>query len=352
MKDHLGRDIDYLRISLTDRCNLRCVYCMPEEGIESRNHEEILSFEEIIATVKVAARLGIKHLRFTGGEPLVRKGVTELIEACSSIEGIEEVAMTTNGILLPRFADDLKAAGLSRVNISLDTLDPKTYHDLTRRGNLSDALAGVKAAIDVGFDPVKINAVVIRSMDQDLGAFARLTMDHPVHVRFIEYMPIGSSCSYETARWDPDEVIGAREMIKIITASCKAAGTKSPYPIELTKKGSNEEAEKAARSPIEGEAPVGWGPARYWKLPGAQGTIGFITSVSDHFCSSCNRLRLTADGKLRPCLFSDQEIDVREVLRTGSKDELEALFRTALEQKPESHRARTGTLREMVQVGG
>ncbi len=340
MQDRFGRTIDYLRISLTDRCNLRCVYCMPEAGVISRSHDEILSFEEIVRVVEVAAEHGIRRLRFTGGEPLVRKGITELVHACKSIEGIEDVALTTNGILLPRFAEELRRAGLSRVNISLDTLDPNAYRAITRCGDLNDALAGVGCALEVGFAPVKINTVVIRSMDQDLAAFAKLTCDHPLHVRFIEYMPLGSSCSSELARWSEEEVIPLDEMLCTITHACVAKGLGAPYPLEPSTQGTAD------------NIPVGWGPARYWRLPGAQGTIGFITSVSDHFCSSCNRLRLTADGKLRLCLFSDQELDVRKALRTGGKRDLESLFAAALAQKPESHEARTGTLREMVQVGG
>lgn len=344
MKDQFGRNIDYLRISLTDRCNLRCVYCMPEEGVENRSHDEILTFEEIVRAVEVAARLGIRHVRFTGGEPLVRKGICELIAACKHIEGIDDVALTTNGILLPQFATELKAAGLSRVNISLDSLDAETYRAITRCGNLEDALAGVQAALDTGFDPVKINTVVIRSLHQNLAAFARLSVDQPLHVRFIEYMPLGSSCASHIAPWSEDEVIGLPEMLDALTCACKQAGLGAPVPLETGNAGHTSEQQDSI--------PVGWGPARYWKLPGAAGTIGFITSVSDHFCNSCNRLRLTADGKLRLCLFSDTEIDLREALRTGTADEVETLFKAALSQKPESHQARTGTLREMVQVGG
>ena len=336
MKDTFGRDIDYLRISLTDRCNLRCVYCMPEEGVEQRSHDEILSFEEIERVVRMSTKFGIRHLRFTGGEPLVRKGMTDLVRACQQIEGIEDVALTTNGILLPTFAEELKEAGLSRVNISLDTLDDEVYRTMTRCGNLDEALSGVEAALEAGFDPVKLNTVVIRSMDQDLAAFAALTKDRPLHVRFIEYMPLGSSCSTEIARWNADEVIPLPELIDSLTTACEAAGLGILYPFDGT----------------DAQAPKGWGPARYWKLPDSQGTIGFITSVSDHFCDSCNRLRLTADGKLRLCLFSDQEIDLRDALRHGTDEDLEELFAQALAQKPESHEFRTGTRREMVQVGG
>lgn len=340
MQDRFGRTIDYLRISLTDRCNLRCVYCMPKGGVVSRPHNEILSFEEIVRVVEVAAQHGIRRLRFTGGEPLVRKGITELVRACKNIEGIEDVSLTTNGILLPRFAEELKDAGLSRVNISLDTLDPNTYRAITRCGNLEEALAGVTCALEAGFAPVKINTVVIRSMNPDFAAFAKLTRNYPLHVRFIEYMPLGSSCSSELVRWSEEEVIPLDEMLRSITSACVENGLGAPYPLEPATQGTTD------------IIPVGWGPARYWRLPEAQGTIGFITSVSDHFCASCNRLRLTADGKLRLCLFSDQELDVREALRTGGRRDLEAVFTAALAQKPESHEARTGTLREMVQVGG
>lgn len=340
MQDRFGRTIDYLRISLTDRCNLRCVYCMPEAGVISRPHDEILSFEEIVRVVEVAAQHGIRHLRFTGGEPLVRKGITELVRACKNIEGLEDVALTTNGILLPCFAKELKDAGLSRVNISLDTLDQNVYRAITRCGDLNEAIAGVNCALEAGFSPVKINTVVIRSMNQDLAAFAKLTRDYPLHVRFIEYMPLGSSCSSELIRWSEEEVIPLDEMLRTLTRACVAKDLGAPYPLEPSAQGMTD------------IIPVGWGPARYWRLPEAQGTIGFITSVSDHFCASCNRLRLTADGKLRLCLFSDQELDVRRALRTGEKRDLDAVFAAALAQKPESHEARTGTLREMVQVGG
>ena len=340
MKDRFGRTIDYLRISLTDRCNLRCVYCMPEEGVEARSHDDILSFEEIVRVVETATKFGIKRLRFTGGEPLVRKGACDLIAECKHVDGIEDVAITTNGILLPRYADELKAAGVKRVNISLDTLDADTYHAITRCGNLDEALRGISTALETGFNPVKINTVVIRSLHQDLTAFAQMTMDKPLHVRFIEYMPLGSSCASELVRWDESEVIPLPEMIAIITEGCVAAGLGAPVPLDP--------ADETQQSNI----PDGWGPARYWKLPGAKGTIGFITSVSDHFCASCNRLRLTADGKLRLCLFSDQELDVHDALRNGTQEDLEHLFALALEQKPKDHDHRLGTDREMVQVGG
>ena len=193
MKDSHGRTIDYLRISLTDRCNFRCIYCMPEEGVQSLAHEDILRIEEIEEAVRVAAGMGIRSIRLTGGEPLVRLGVVDLVRAIAHTPGIENVSMTTNGVLLPKMAADLKEAGLSRVNISLDTLDPAQFRQITRRGELQQTLDGIDAALAAGFNPVKINAVAVRSLDQDYLAFAKLSIDRPLHVRFIEYMPVGES---------------------------------------------------------------------------------------------------------------------------------------------------------------
>ena len=191
MKDSHGRVIDYLRISLTDRCNFRCIYCMPEEGVQQLPHEEILRIEEIVQAVRVAAGMGIRSIRLTGGEPLVRLGVVDLVRDIANVPGIENISMTTNGVLLPRMADDLKAAGLSRVNISLDTLDPDQFRQITRRGELQQTLDGIDAALEAGFNPVKINAVAVRSLHQDYLKFAELSIDRPLHVRFIEYMPVG-----------------------------------------------------------------------------------------------------------------------------------------------------------------
>ena len=214
MKDGQGRQIDYLRISLTDRCNLRCIYCMPEHGVKSIPHESILTLEEVHKAIECASQLGIKHIRFTGGEPTVRKGLLSLIERTAQTPGIESVALTTNAILLPNMAADLKAAGLSRVNISLDTLDAEQYRFITRRGNLDDALKGVEAALSSGLSPVKLNTVVVRSLNQDLLSFARLTVDAPLHVRFIEYMPIGSGEDCGGCGWGLDDVVPAKEIIE------------------------------------------------------------------------------------------------------------------------------------------
>lgn len=332
MKDGQGRQIDYLRISLTDRCNLRCIYCMPEHGVKSIPHESILTLEEVHKAIECASQLGIKHIRFTGGEPTVRKGLLSLIERTAQTPGIKSVALTTNAILLPNMAADLKAAGLSRVNISLDTLDAKQYRFITRRGNLDDALKGVEAALSSGLSPVKLNTVVVRSLNQDLLSFARLTIDAPLHVRFIEYMPIGSGEDCGGCGWGLDDVVPAKEIIETINMQAQSIGLGSLQPTTAT--------------------PDGWGPAQYYRLPDAQGTVGVISAISNHFCASCNRLRLTADGKIKPCLFSDTEYDIRSALRKGDKEEVLSVFEAALSHKPSGHEHRVGTRRMMSQVGG
>lgn len=331
MKDSHGRVIDYLRISLTDRCNFRCIYCMPEDGVCQMSHEEILRIEDIERLVHVAAGIGIKSIRLTGGEPLVRKGVVDLVDAITDIDGIENVSMTTNGVLLPAMADDLKRAGLSRVNISLDTLDAEQFKRVTRVGKLEDTLAGIDAALESGFDPVKINAVTVKSLNQDFLAFAKLSIDRPLHVRFIEYMPVGDSSQAGTG-WGKEDVIPSEELLSII----------------------NERAAEEGLSPLSSAAanPLGWGPARYYEFPEAQGTVGFISPLSRHFCSACNRLRMTADGKIRPCLFSDTEYDAKEALRRGDDEQVRAVLLEALGAKPDDHHDKVGTERGMSQIGG
>jgi cyclic pyranopterin phosphate synthase len=342
--DRFGRRIDYLRISVTDRCNLRCIYCMPAEGVAWRSHEEVLSFEEIERFAAVAVEEGISKIRLTGGEPLVRRGIIDHIGRLRAITGLEAIALTTNGTLLPKMAPALAEAGLTRVNISLDSLNPDVYTHVTRGGRLEDALAGVDAAFAAGMGPVKINCVVVRSLDQDLFAFASMTLARPVHVRFIEYMPVGGeseptpggSCASDTTAgdWTEADHVPSDETLATLIAEGLAAG----YG----------ELEAVPR----GEAPGGWGPASYYRFPGALGTIGVISPLSHHFCGECNRLRLTADGKLRMCLFSDDELDVRDVLRSGSEQDLHDVIRKALASKPESHNMRIGTLRRMSQIGG
>jgi len=340
--DSFGRRIDYLRISVTDRCNLRCVYCMPPDGVPWRDPDEILTFEEIERFAEAAVEEGISKIRLTGGEPLVRLGIVDHVARLRAITGIEAIAVTTNGILLPRYAKDLVAAGLSRVNISLDTLDPEVYSQITRGGRLEDALAGIEAAFEAGMSPVKVNGVVVRSLNQDLLSFARMTLDRPLHIRFIEYMPVGGegepttggACSSESAvgSWTIEDHVPSDEIVARLSAEGVEAGLGA--------------LEAVARD----AAPGGWGPATYYRFPGAVGTIGVISPLSHHFCGECNRLRLTADGKLRTCLFSDDELDARAVLREGG--DVRALIRAALAAKPESHNMRVGTIRRMSQIGG
>jgi cyclic pyranopterin phosphate synthase len=317
VKDAYGRTINYMRISVTDRCNLRCIYCMPAEGVCQVSHDDIMSFDEICRLVRIAAGMGICRIRLTGGEPLVRKGVVDLVREIARTPGIEDVSMTTNGILLARYAHDLKEAGLQRVNISLDTLDSSQYRDITRGGDITSVLAGIDAALEFGFDPVKINAVAVRSLDQDFYGFAKMSLDRPLHMRFIEYMPVGDSSGVQGCGWGPQDVISCDEIMDIVNERAEADGV-------------------GALAPADGK-PEGAGPARYYQFVGAQGTVGFISPLSRHFCGQCNRLRLTAEGGIRPCLFSDREYDVRDALRTGSDDDVRAVLERALQGKPSEH---------------
>lgn len=279
--------IDYLRISVTDRCNLRCIYCMPAKGVKSVPHRDILAYEELELFVRAAASKGIRRVRVTGGEPLVRKGSAGFVDMLSSIEPELKLSLTTNGALLARYAADLKAAGLVRVNISLDALDPATYRAVTRVGRLEDALEGLNASIDAGLEPVKLNVVVLKGVNDDPEPFAELSRSLPVHVRFIEYMPYFGITS---GRWFVSSETTRRRLDKL---------------------GKLEEV----------EAPEGWGPAEYVRFAGAPGTIGFISPVSRHFCPSCNRLRLSAEGRMRTCLFDDDGVDIRRELREGAGPE-------------------------------
>jgi len=330
--DTFARPINYLRVSVTDRCNLRCVYCMPAGGIPLLAHQDILSFEEIERIVRVAAGLGIYKIRLTGGEPLTRLGLPDLVRLLAAIPEIDDISMTTNGHLLPRYAEELAAAGLDRVNISLDSLRPDRFRTLTRIGELERAWQGVEAAEAAGLTPVKINAVVMRGFnDDEVVDFGRLTLDGQGperHIRFIEVMPLGHN-----ELWAKDGFVSMQEVRERI------------------------EAELGPLQQVGDDAPVvGNGPARYWRLPGALGTIGFISPVSQHFCANCNRLRLTADGRLRPCLLSDEEFDLRGPLRSGIDDaELKELLTRAVARKPARHHLKEGERavnREMAQIGG
>ena len=314
MRDTYGREITYLRLSVTERCNLRCRYCMPEGGIEKKPREAMLTEDEMVRAVEAAASLGIHKLRLTGGEPLVKKNILSICRRCAAVEGIREVCVTTNGNLLPELAGPLRAAGVRRVNLSLDTLDAEKYAYITRRGRLEDALAGLEAALAAGFEKVKLNAVLIGGFnDDEIPALADLTRWYPVDVRFIELMPMGGF------GFGPEAYLPC-------TAVLEALPEMEVLPEE--------------------------GVAKRYRLPEALGNIGLITPVSTHFCAQCNRVRLTADGKLRPCLFSDLEFDVRTPLRAGDDDAVRDVFATTLRAKPDEHHNKVGTERGMSQIGG
>lgn len=302
MIDNIGRTIDYIRISVTDRCNLRCRYCMPEEGVPMLDHEDILRFEEIAAFMRVAVSQGIVKVRLTGGEPLHRPGIVELVRMLVAIPGLKDLSITTNGILLPQLASQLKEAGLTRVNIGLPSLDPSVYRYITRLGSLDAALAGLSAALDNGFSPIKLNVVVLRGINDDLAPFLELTRQLPVEVRFIEYMPIGPL-------GEDHYLVPAAEL----RHKLEALATLEPA-----------------------EKPRGNGPAQdYRRIPGAPGTVAIIAPMTEHFCPTCNRLRLVADGHLRLCLFGPDEIDVKPALRpTVDEQALLALLERAMREKP------------------
>jgi cyclic pyranopterin phosphate synthase len=324
--DNFNRPISYLRISVTDRCNLRCVYCMPPEGVSWRSHDEILRYEEIELIVRAAASLGISKVRLTGGEPLVRLGFAELVRMLARIPGIDDLAMTTNGTLLARHAAELAQAGLKRVNVSLDTLQPKRFRQITRRGDLAAALEGITAARDAGLVPVKVNTVVVRGLnDDEVVDFARLTLEGDWHVRFIELMPLGANTA-----WAGDGYVPVGQVRRRI--------------------------EDALGELVPAKVGVGNGPARYYRLPEATGTLGFISPVSEHFCYQCNRLRLTADGRLRPCLLSDYEIDLRTPLRQGADlAEVREVLIRSIGAKPRGHRLDESIApreRAMSEIGG
>ena len=307
--DSYNRPIDYLRISVTDRCNLRCVYCMPSDGLPLTDSHNILRYEELYQVAAIAVKHGITKIRITGGEPLVRKGIVEFIEKLAQLPGIEDLSLTTNGVLLKEFASSLKKAGLKRVNVSLDSLNKERFHKITRGDFLSNVLEGLEEAEKVGLTPVKINCVVIKGFnDDEILDFALLTKQKPYHIRFIEYMPFEAE-----AVWDKNKFITISQIMEKINSLQHLVPLGNP--------------EKRT------------GPARRYKFTDGMGELGFISPVSDHFCSSCNRLRLTADGKLRTCLFSDDEIDVKTALRNGCTDrEIEDLLFNAVRKKPEGHR--------------
>ena len=317
MIDRLGRNITYLRISITDKCNLRCRYCMPEEGVCKRAHHEMMNEDELVTAVEVAASLGIQKIRLTGGEPLVKRNILSICRRVAAVEGIREVCLTTNGILLPQLGRQLREAGVSRLNLSLDTLDPRKYAHITRIGQIEQFHAGLEAALEAGFEKVKINAVLIGGFnDDEIVDLAHLTKRYPVDMRFIELMPIQ----------DHDE-FGEEAYL--------------PYSRVL------EKLPEAVPVPQDG------GVAKLYRLPGAQGNIGLISPVSAHFCGECNRLRLTFDGKLKPCLHAPDEYSIKGLDKAG----MQAVFEQAIWNKPAwhgdldaLHRSQAG--RNMNEIGG
>ena len=323
--DRFGRNIHYLRISLTDHCNLRCVYCMPED-MTFRPNAEMMQDDEIFTLVRLFARLGIDKIRLTGGEPTVRANVTGIVREIASIPGIRSLSMTTNGVLLARLAKPLAAAGLQRVNVSLDTLDPERFKKITRWGSIEQVWAGIQAAEAAGLVPIKLNVVVVRGFnEQDVVDLAGLTLDHPWQVRFIEMMPFGGATDLQL-----HQVVTAREMIGQISAGL---GPLDPI--------------------TEGELD---GEARMYRLAGAAGQVGFISSVSIPFCASCARARLTCDGRLRLCLLRDKEVDLLTPLRAGaSQDDLRQIILDGIWMKPWGHGLAEGEFainRVMSEIGG
>lgn len=322
--DSYARKIDYLRISVTDRCNLRCVYCMPEAGIAHKMQEELLSFEEIVRIVKLGVKLGIDKIRLTGGEPLVRKDVAKLIGYLNAIEGVKDIALTTNGILLKEHVSELRQAGLKRINISLDSLSQDRYRFISRQGNLEEVLEGIKAAVGLGFSPLKINVLLLNELNEnELIDFLRLCIENPLHIRFLEFMPVNSF--YKT-----ENCISGRQVLSIAGKFCDFQQTKI----------------------------YGNGPAKVYKFKNSQGTFGIIAPLSDKFCFNCNRLRLTSDGFLKPCLHSELKINLRDPLRQGAdENELIRLITQAVRRKPREHSLDEKALigpqdYSMCQVGG
>lgn len=323
LQDQFGRSIEYLRISVTDRCNFRCVYCMPVEGLAWLPKHDILSYEEIASVVQQLAPLGLQRLRITGGEPTIRPALERLVEMLRGVSQVQDIALSTNGVKLPEMAWRLHAAGLDRVNISADSLRPDRIRNIARRDLGFDPIAAATAAERAKLGPIKLNVVVMRGInDDEIVDFARLTLDHPWHVRFIELMPVGGLRELSAEHVVPSDEVLARIAV---------LGELEPG----------------------GGPPRGNGPAAYYHFTGAAGSVGVITPMTHTYCGSCNRVRLTADGRLRTCLFGDHEVDLRTPLRSG--EPLEPYFRRALAEKPKEHallQLKVGGLRALSQVGG
>jgi GTP 3',8-cyclase len=323
LTDQFGRRIEYLRISVTDRCNFRCTYCMPVEGLPWLPKADLLRYEEIVEVVRQLAPLGLRRLRLTGGEPTIRPQLSTLVRQLRAVPGIEDIALSTNGVRLPELATELREAGLDRVNMSADSLRPDRILAIARRSLGFDPVVSLRAAQAAGLEPLKVNVVVMRGVnDDEVIDFAQLTLDHPWHVRFIELMPVGDM---RELTWE--HVVPSAEVLDRISS----LGGLSP-----------------ADGPRRGN-----GPAAYYRFAGAPGSVGVITPMSHTYCGSCNRVRLTADGRLRTCLFGDHEVNLRDPLRAGAP--LEPLFRKALDEKPREHallQMQVGGLRALSEVGG
>ncbi len=305
LTDTHGRNINYLRLSITDRCNMRCFYCMPKEGIVSKGHDSILSYEELLLIAETAVNMGIEKIRITGGEPLVRSGIIAFLGKLSAIPGLRHLALTTNGLLLAEMAADLYQSGVQRLNVSLDSLDPRTFSEITRGGDLKRVLGGLEAAEQAGFPPPKINCVIMRGVnDGEILDFADRTLSHGNSVRFIEYMP-----AVKEEGWQRYSIPGEEILQRI-------AGR---YTLEQLDKG-----------PFAG-------PSRDFRIPGARGSIGIITAVSGHFCSECNRIRVTSTGQAKGCLFSDAKTDLVPWLRPPDREGLAEVLRFIVSAKPERH---------------
>jgi len=301
--DSYGRTINYLRLSVTDRCNFRCRYCMPAEGVTLRSHDEILSYEDLLLIARAAISMGVEKIRITGGEPLVRKGIVEFIRSLSRLPGLRHLALTTNALLLEEMADDLKGAGLHRLNISLDSLDPRTFAEITRGGDLERVKRGIAAAVTAGF-PIKLNMVPMRGVnDHEIIPFAALTLDHPYAVRFIEYMPATGEEGWR------DLLVPGREILDRISARFRLV------PLNRGKYS---------------------GPSRDFAIEGGKGSIGIITAISGHFCNECNRIRVTSTGMVKSCLFSDAAVDLKPAL-SGGVEGVRRVLEGVVCAKPKGH---------------
>jgi cyclic pyranopterin phosphate synthase len=326
LADAFHRPITYLRISVTDRCNLRCVYCMPEEGLPWIEKSDILSYEEIAEIVRAAAKVGVRAIRLTGGEPLIRRDLERLVALIAAVDGIDDISLSTNGLLLAEQARRLRAAGLTRVNVSLDTLREDRFEAIARRPGLGRVLAGIEAAFDAGLGPVKLNCVVMRGQnDDEVAAFAELTRERPLAVRFIEMMPVAENVGDHSGAY-----ISATEILDRVRAI-------------------------GALAPVDG--PLGNGPARYYAFDGAAGSVGVISPLSHDYCDTCNRVRLSADGRLKLCLFGDHFIDLRTPVRDRAGEAaLIAILRGSMYVKPERHHLDIGqtasAMRALSEIGG